>query len=237
MNRYGLLARCAPVALIALALSVGARAQFNCDLDDPGSPPFAGGGTPSSAFGAAANQPGYWNSLNAAGFGPTALRNLSGQLTNVICTGPSGGIGSGFNFAGNTGDYALLLNDGHQVYHDSWTFTGLAPGIYRLYTYAVWPNGVVTATAVTVPGSFTVNPQYVTGPMPGNRFDLNVTHSIHEIQVSTGNVTVNVDRGGHFGFVNGFQIVPVAVPEPSIVLGLILGLLSIATCRRKRRTR
>ncbi len=217
----------------SLVLASSARAQvgFNIDLDDPFAPPFAGGGVPSSGFGAAAGQAGFWNGLVDSGVPPMQLRDLSGQLTNVVVTGPVGGSGGGWNFQGNTGDYALLLNDGRDVSHDTWAFTNVPNGFYDVYTYTVFPDATHGYTStVTVSNSITQNPQYVTGPMPGNRFILGVTHSIHEVYLTSGDFSITVDfNGSHGAVVNGFQIVP--VPEPGTILCLGAGMLMIAARR------
>jgi hypothetical protein len=224
------------IGAAALLIATAANAQFNIDLNNDFAPPEAGGGTPSNTFGAAASQPGYWNNVPSNGNGPMALRDLSGQLTNIICTGPAGGAGLGYSNPLNTGDFSLLLNDGNQVGHSAWSFSGITNGTYNVFTYAVWPNNLLRPTEVTISGSITPNPQIVFGQMPGNQFILGVTHCIHTIQVSNGTFTIDADMGsGAGGFVNGFQVV--SVPEPSLVLGLSLGLLCLALRNRKHGTR
>jgi hypothetical protein len=214
----------------AFAVVSGAAGQsFNLDINSPFGPPFAGGGPPSAAFSGPASQPGHWNAVNAAGAGTFQLSDLSGQLTNVILLRPVGGSGGNFNNPVNTGDYALLLNDGRGVNpEDSYTFTGLANGLYRLYTVAVAPNNEIVAAHVTVNGVTHTS----TGPMPGNQFVLGITHVVHEAMVTNGTLAVTITSGGPTNcWLNGFQLQ--AVPEPVSLISLSIGVLSLIT--RKRR--
>ncbi len=87
------------------------------DLDVAVGDPGIGNGAPSSSFGDAAGQPGFWNRFGFGGV-PVPIAGLGGESTVVWMdaeyTGQVGG-GGGFAFAGNTGDYALLLNDAATV--------------------------------------------------------------------------------------------------------------------------
>ena len=232
-SRFRMLACAMPLLLLA-----GASAQsFNIDLDIMAGPPEAGNGAPSSAFGGATGSVGFWNRVAASGpWLPTPLANLGGQLTTATITA-TGGIGSsgGSGWQGNTGDYRALLNDyarldgGEVQYH----FSGPSPGRYLIYTYAADAAGRVIPAEVRVPGSTTANPRLVTGPMPGNAFAEGITHSVHELTLSTTSFDVvlrNHLQGPPNASVNGFQLV--AVPEPASVLVTLLGL---ALMQRKRR--
>lgn len=217
---------------VLIASAALASAQFNIDLNSEFVPPELGGGAPSSSFGAAANQAGFWNLIPAQGNPPLLLRGLSGELTSVSLTGPTGGGGGGNNFSGNTGDFALLLNDGRIVAStSSWTISGLTPGRYQVWTYVVFPGIEMIPADVTVPGSITSNPQRVSGPMPGNSFELGITYSLHEIDVN-GDLVIRVDRITESPMVNGFQIV--AVPEPGTTAVALVGLASLVARKRKR---
>ncbi len=55
--------RAAVAAFCALGACFAFGQSMNLDVDDIGAPPEAGGGPPSDAFGAAAGQPGRWNSV------------------------------------------------------------------------------------------------------------------------------------------------------------------------------
>jgi len=186
---------------------------FNVDLD-------TGDGPPSSGFGGAAGQPGFWNSVDGTP-GPHQLHNLLDVPTPAslgITFDPLGGGGLSFN-SGNTGDYALLMNDAQQVGNiDSggwilYTFTGLIPGPYTVYTYAVAPHGIFVPVPVFVPGSTNPNTQIVTGPMPtNNTFSYLITHAVHDVLVGTDGVLkvdITIEGGLQWGaYINGFQIVP-----------------------------
>jgi hypothetical protein len=92
-----------------------------------------------------------------------------------------------------------------------------------LYTFAVAPNNAVRTAYITVNG-ITLTTY---GQMPGNQFILGVTHVIHEVDVTTGSLSVSI--AGEC-YLNGFQLQ--AVPEPASLLGLSLGALMFA--KRKR---
>ncbi|MGI8924611.1 MAG: PEP-CTERM sorting domain-containing protein [Fimbriimonadales bacterium] len=226
--------------LLILGACIGAAGQsFNIDLDLSG-PGELGGGAPSSSFGAAAGQAGFWNRFGL-GILPQQVHDLNGNLTNVEMTkefkGPGGG-GGGFAFEGNTGDYALLLNDGSDVGtvvqggSVTYFFDGLQPSMYEVYTFAVNPVGPVD-TPVYIPEAIENQTQVVTGPMPGNSFEYLVTHSIHLVDC-TGNDSFRISivqppGMPHNMFVNGFQVV--AVPEPSSALILAAALVLLISKR------
>jgi hypothetical protein len=226
------LGRGALAALAGLGIAAGAWGQsFNIDINSEFGTPQEGGGPPSSAFGAAANQSGFWNAVPAQGPGNFALRNLSGQLSGVMLIGPAGGSGGGNNFPGNTGDFAFLLNDFRSINpSNTFTFTGLANGLYELYSYAVYPSQTSLTTTLVTVGGVT---HAVTGPMPGNEFILGITHSIHTVSVTSGTLAVTLDMSGpNNGILNGFQLV--VVPEPGTMLGLTSAFLFLIRKRRKR---
>ena len=85
-----------------------------------------------------------------------------------------------------------------------------------------------------VQGSSTANPAVVTGPMPGNAFEEGITHSVHELLLTSTSFDVllsNHQQGPPNASVNGFQIV--AVPEPVSLTVLSFGIYFSA--RRRRR--
>lgn len=220
---------------LAPALSLGQ--SFNIDLDVFFGPPSIGNGAPSAVFGAAANQPGYWNRVYAVGpTNPEPLFDLVGNATSVIMQA-SGGTGNaiGFNNAANTGDFALLMNDVAALNGTiTYTFTGLESGTYIVYTYADSPDPEYAPTEVNVHGSLPPNPQVVTGPIPANQFVNLITHATHEVHVTNGLLVVDVrELPTYFGDVNGLQLV--AVPEPSSIV-VLSGLIALSrSLRRKRR--
>lgn len=217
----------------ALLLSAFSIPQgFNVDIDSPGSPPQGGGGVPSSAFGAASGQAGFWNMITVIGDDFDTLRGLDGALTSVTgqLVGPNNG-GSHF-FAGNTGDYALLLNDASIIGSRDFTFTfsGLSNGWYRVYVYSAKINGEYGEADITVFGSSSANPQRVSGQMPGNRFEYLLTHSVHDIEVTSGELVIFGEGPFPNAYINGLQILP--VPEPATAVSLaLLGLMYLARRR------
>ena len=218
---------------LALLLVAGARGQgLNVDCDLFNSPPEVGGGAPSAAFGGAAGQVGFWNAYPDNFGDPFSLRDVNGSATSVIITGTGLGSSGGWNNPINTGDYNLLLNDAQQVGSNfSYTLSGLLPGRYRLYTYAVKPYSEFGEAFTTVVGSITPNPQHASGFMPGNTFVLGVTHTIHEVDVLDGSLHLEVEGPWPDAYVNGFQLVP--VPEPATLIASIFG-IGAYTLKRRR---
>jgi hypothetical protein len=235
-ERMRLRARICCVLVGAMAAPIAISQGFNIDLDETTSGNWSG--APSISFGGAVGQGGHWNRIDETERGPVSLRTLDGSITDVFFSlysqlGPVFGVAT--SVTGNTGDYALLLNDAAEVGTVvqggtlEYTFEGLSVGEYDVVTYAVSPRGGSTPTAVTVVGSSTANPQVVTGPMPGNGFTLGITHSVHRLSLSPGaalSIVVHQPPGIQLPFpVNGFQIVP--VPESPSRLGMLGGLMLI----------
>jgi hypothetical protein len=127
---------------------------------------------------------------------------------------------------------ALLLNDAQHIGAGGLTIsvTGLIPGAYRVFTYAVEPQGNLWSTMITVPGSIQ-GTIAVTGPMPGNHLIDGVTHSVHDLQFGGGTLTIFAAEHWPRSYVNGLQIL--AVPEPFPVSVFAIGLAAV-TLRRKR---
>ncbi|MBL1150207.1 MAG: PEP-CTERM sorting domain-containing protein [Armatimonadetes bacterium] len=228
-----------PVCLVACLLLAGPAAfgqSFNIDFDFPSAPPALGGGPPSAAFGAAAGQPGYWNAVWSTST-LWRLRDLQGSPANVWLDtrGLAGRNTGAWNFTGNTGDYAKLLNDGESLDPaSSLVITGLQPGSYTVTTYAVVPiEGRSAPVYVSVPGSPPgENPQRVTGPMPGNSFEYLITHSIHHALIESDTLTIDLipDGVGRGATLNGLQIQQ--VPEPSSLLIVSSGIAFLLGVRR-----
>jgi hypothetical protein len=222
-------------AMLLPAVAVGQG--FNVDLDVFDGGPIVGEGSPSDAFGGAANQPGRWNQVNGSFHGMTRLLNLNGSLSNVFMS--MNGIiqRGGWNNPLNTGDYRLLFNDATLVYGQvQWSVTGLSQSWYRVIVYAVSPvpqHNQPRPIEVFVDGSTSTNPQIVTGPMPGNSFQYLVTHSIHDVLVLDGQlrfgVTTTIQNEDQH--INGFQISP--VPESGTLAILAPGVVWLWTLRRR----
>src|SRR5579871_827635 len=207
---------------LAAVFCAAARGQsFNIDLDIGQGDAQGGNGAPSSDFGGAANSPGFWCRVDAAGpSNPLSLQGLDGATTSVqMLATPSGGGTLGFDNPANTGNFALLLNDGGVINNErTYGFTGLRAGRYEVVTYAVCPDPLYDVATVTVPGAD--NPvENVTGPMPGNQFILGITHAQQYITISNGTLQIEVSGPWPNTFCDGMQIVE--LPEPATGLGVL----------------
>lgn len=203
--------------------------SFNVDLDTEFGPRSLGIGTPTDAFGAAADQPGFWNLVSATGPGPRPLYTLRGAWTPATYR-TWGGYGTGgawrnprrFAFGEANDDFWMLMGDAgdigppeanHQLFPPPplrvTRFEGLEPGLYEVYTYAVLPAPPprYVPVEVTVPGALTENPQLCTGPMPADWvFRRGVTHAMHRIFCADGVIEVRLTGPDTFSYVNGFQL-------------------------------
>lgn len=209
---------------------------INIDLNDPFGGPETGGGVPSSGFGAAAGQPGFWNGVLASGAGAFPLKGLDG-LPSSAQISASGGIGSmgGFNNPNLSGDFRLLMADYAWVGGPiRYQFSGFEPGNYRIFTYGADASGAIKHLYVRVPGS-TTPMQSVTGPMPANQFIYGIDYCAHDLQLFGDSFEIDVDTDG-FPLpptqVHGFQVV--AVPEVNPVFVCTLGLAALLGLRRPR---
>jgi hypothetical protein len=216
-----------------LAPTILAAQAFNIDIDVPNAPPEQGGGVPSSSFGAAAGQTGFWNGIASGG-----LIDTAGSPTSATIAWTTNGAGlttGAFSFFANTGDYALLLNDGAAVgtlVAGGWlrfTISGLTPGTYDLYTYAVSISGATSHGLVYVPQAIKSVSQMVNGPMLGNNFEYLRTHSLHRVVVGSAPVDITVFRsaGEPEVDINGLQVVPVPEAPPLVIFGLGVFLIII----------
>ena len=202
MRAITLLSGLVSIATPAL-LAASARAQsFNLDVGDN----LILSPAPSSSYGAAAGQPGFWNVVKTPY--SVTLQNLDASPSSV--TTASTGTSS-FNmpvFASN--DDQDLMYDVQDINQFSgtvtWTFSHLTDGDYHVITYAWAPENTGAHTLVDVPGS-SDGPQIVGGIWNGSPHVHLVTYALHHVTVSGGTFTVNVTGSGASGSVNGFQIV------------------------------
>jgi hypothetical protein len=193
--------------LLLLAGSVSRAQNLNLDVGDN----LVLWPVPSSAYAAAAGQPGYWNDVHHP-YSAT-LRDLGGVLTGVSCTSS---ISSSFNwpFGSLAADDSAIMNDIQAISSVGpaavWTFSGLANGNYAIYTYAWAPDSANARTSVDVPGS-SDGQQIVGGAWGGSPHVLGVTYALHHVAVTNGTLVVNcAGASGTSGSVNGFQLVLVA---------------------------
>lgn len=198
MRAFGLVLLCAP----ALAQS------FNIDVGENS----ASCPVPADAYGAAALQPGRWTSCSSPF--STTLLNLDGTLSSVTA---SSNNPDSYTYlpSGLTGDDYNLMVDLQNLQPSPiahiWTFSGLANGDYRLFTYAYAPEYLGFMTFVSVPGSINTL-QEVGGYWSGGPHVLGVTYARHQITVSGGTLDVFVQAASGWGSINGFQLVHSASP-------------------------
>lgn len=231
------LAACAAAVVMSLGVTSAFGQSFNIDMNTgvAGAP---GEGAPTNAFGAAANSAGFWNAMTGTATTNIVLNGLNGAPTPATLTRSSAVGGSfAFNNANTTGDFELLLDDGHDLSGVAngitYTFAGLVPGPYRVFTYAVAPDFAGDITVVTVTGASPPNPQTSGGAIPFNSFVQGITHTLHDVVVSgNGLLTVMADgaSAADFGTVNGFQLV--YIPEPASLGVLTVGALLLGRRRR-----
>ncbi len=202
---------------ICLALAAAASGQsFNVDI---GVAAGVGAGAPAVAFGAAAAQVGHWNNIVGAAAGPFALNNLGGFATPVTVERTAGVALFAFNSACAVGNTELLMDDIEDVGPAgstvTYTYEGLAPGRYTVFTYAWAPDNEGFRSTVTVPGALE-GPQVVGGACPG-AWVQGVTHARHTIILTSGVLDVIIDSTIGFGSVNGFQLQRAALACPPVL--------------------
>ncbi len=201
------------VAALALSASLASAQNLNINIGTT-----LTGNRPSATFGAAAGQPGFWNLVSANNPTTTGLADLAGNPTGVSVS-LVGGFGN-FAIANPTwtGDDEKLLefaadvgNAGQGGGNITWTFGGIAPGNYEVYTYAIAPDLPATyKTRVAVTGA--AEPaQIVGGAWSGAPYAYLITHAKHTVTVGASQtlVVVTSDPGTpvlNLPTVNGFQI-------------------------------
>jgi hypothetical protein len=185
--------------------------SFNVDIGGI-TPGGAGAGAPAPNYGAAAQQPGYWNPIAGIDLGPFPIVNLMNDPTAIACTRTDGlGGAFGWNNGQTNGYFQNLMDDGHNAGIAgtvTYTFTGLAPGVYTVYTYAWSPFDPSARSNVTVAGSVSTNPQVVGGALAGmNTFTLGITHAIHVVTIGPAmSLAITCTGAVGAGTINGFQI-------------------------------
>lgn len=188
-------------------------------------------GIPSSAFGAAASQPGFWNNFSAQ---PIAqpLSNLAGNPTTVML-GLTADDYNGFSgtSAAHTGDFLALLDDNfysNDTHPWLLSISGLSNGTYDFYYYGTAMHLLTRAhslsngiAAASIPGS------------TSNTFDQGVDWQVLPgVSVVDGMLTVIPTTTDGFRGLAGFQVV--VVPEPSSLrLCICGGLVAFALSARR----
>ena len=196
-------------------------------------------GTPSSGYGAAAGQVGYWNGIVPTSSGPHALFDLSGAATGVTLTISAGEASFSFNDPSTSGDDQALLDDELDIRPTgvgntaTVTLIGLPAGTYDVYTYArdaEAPTNEEVSVNVNGTGAQNVTPTSDTF----SGFALGQTHTLHSVTIAAAQnlsvvVTIVADPGTDYGMINGIQI----VPEPRSALLVAAGLILLAAHRRR----
>ncbi|MHC4220076.1 MAG: hypothetical protein ACYSU7_16650 [Planctomycetota bacterium] len=164
-------------------------------------------GTPAATY-AAAGLSGAWNTLTAGPGIPEALVGLNGRPVAATVTRDFG-YALAFDDPGTVGDDQGLLDDGRgdmgDVQMTLW-IDGLIDGTYEIITYAWTPVRPNDTTLVMV-GNDVFSGLIAGGPWPGGLEEW-VTHVVHEVEVSDGNLSIGAVGGywGASGFINGVQL-------------------------------
>lgn len=206
--------------VVFAACTVTAAAQsFNVDICEPSLR------TPSSDYGAAARQPGFWNCFQTTSpdTPPTALLDLAGAPTTVTL-----GIARSVLQFWNDGNLAGAAPDDLALFADAcepqeWpptpapemvlTISGLGAGTYSVFTYAFAPDVPMLSDVVVERSTDPL--RIVGGSYPGaGTFVLGITHAEHRIEVSPGDsIVIGVSRTAsapptdNWATVNGLQVV------------------------------
>lgn len=200
--------RAARVLLAAGVVSAGVANAQNFDFNIDASGGFAATPLPANTYGAASGQTGLWTNVDVglSGF-PMALSDITGNLTSATVT-----FSAGFNFnfdnANTTGDDEALLDDSQcSAGGTVWTFNGLQPGDYEVYSYAWAPDVPLSyITNVAVVGSPDA-PQDVGGQDWLGTYVLGGHYAEHDVVVgSSGQLIISFAVTSGFGTINGVQL-------------------------------
>jgi hypothetical protein len=223
---------CLYVATTLLSLALGTQAQagpinLDFELNTP---------TPSATFGAASGQVGVWNSVSSTTFHGSFVDVSGAALPGVALTITGSGGRSGRNGPGPA-DIDALLNDAIRMDTSplQLLFTGLAAGLYDIYTYGLNSSAATDGGFVNVIGS--ADPAQHIGGLWAGSFVQGTQFALHRVSLGTGD-PLTIHLTAELGQINarmaGLQIVPVAAPEPGLVLLLGIGATGVLRMRRIR---
>ena len=199
-----LAARCAALMGVLAITSTSSRAQsFNIDIGTPNT-------VPGDGYGAASGQIGHWVNLPAGlPSVQTPLTDVSGNTT-LVTAAYTPAIALTFDNGATSGNDANLLDDAQRFsLPNVWTFVGLAPGNYDVFTYAWAPDHpLVDVTRVTVVGSADP-PQEVGGQTWTGGFVQGGQYARHHVSIASGGLLeIQLALVSNMaGTINGLQIV------------------------------
>ena len=181
-------------------------------------------GVPSNAYGAAAEQPGYWNSINFFDIhSPVRLSDLNGNPTTVRMETAFNTYLPGHFSQDNPGTHGgdeRLMDDtievGYYYFGDeslTFFFYGLEPGDYEVYAYSMAPENNTTAALVIlyIPGGSSAG--WCGGIWPGHHEQgISYRRSCGKLLIAGSSVAVRFSldhnhHGNSYGPCNGIQIV------------------------------
>ncbi|MFN0132882.1 MAG: GC-type dockerin domain-anchored protein [Phycisphaerales bacterium] len=212
-RRSTLIVRLGMATALALMAGQACGQSFNIDIDGTAG---ASAGVPVASFGAAAGQPGVWNSIKSASPTNVALVDLAGNATGVTITRATNGTFAQANSVSTSGAHEDLLDDYQVISVGTMTFTinNLSDGHYIIYTYGAHPQFSSNVGTINVPvgGEYAQWTQYIGGDaIPVNGFKAGITHAVHSKYVAlSGPITINVaDNFSGEGVISGIQIVKI----------------------------
>ena len=162
-------------------------------------------GIPSAHYGAAADQPGFWNEISGLEGDPVALVDVTGRKTAVTIV-PSLPFGqAGFDQPATSGDDQALMDDYFDLHSVPATFEirGLSAGTYAVYTYLWAPDEPAFRTSLSVANR---PARLIGGAWPGG-FREGITHSRDVVHVDDGASLLLAVFGIPKGTLNGLQLV------------------------------
>jgi len=189
---------CLVAALSCCSAALTFAQSFNLDFG-------AQFGAPSTSYGAAAGQPGFWNERTGFEDETATLVDIQGNKTALTIV-PSLPFGqAGYDHPATTGDDQALMDDYFDLHSVPATFEirGLAVGTYAVYSYVWAPDEAAFQTSLGIQGR---PPRLIGGVWPGE-FREGITHSRDVVRVVAGTPLVISVFGIPKGTFNGLQLV------------------------------
>lgn len=192
-------------------------------------------GGPSSSFGAAAGQAGFWNSIDRVDFTMPAIsiNGLDGSSTDVLVTFPNspGSGGGAMNPPALSGDVSALFEDwiGSSDFPETVSLSGLDAGTYQLYVYA---SPLAWATTNFMVNTVGANLDATVSGGWNGAFEEGVNYAKFDLDITSGNLDIGWVAGTPFGagLFSGIQLVQ--VPAPSSMF--LFGAAGLGIARRRR---